>query len=197
MGCVLAGFGACLGPGKVGWRRVGGPGRRLAGRWGRVVFRPRQAGSAGRWEGGSTVVCPIAWVGTVETARWGWVRTGGRGALAARVEAGVGGGAGRSGRGALGAGDQVARFTQTVYTLWGQVASGWRRSELRVTRGTCARDARVNGVAGCAGIVGCWTPAEDAGMTETETERGQVCSGCVGGRGVVREAHHERGLRWD
>ena len=59
--------------------------------------------------------------------------------------------------------------------------------------GRCTRDAWVDGVAGCAGNVGCcWIPAEDAGMTR----RGRCArDACVNGVAGCARTDHGAGSR--
>lgn len=57
-------------------------------------------------------------------AKWGWVRTAGRARRAGGGATESEGGTGRTKRRALGIGDQAARFTQLVYSFWGQGGKG-------------------------------------------------------------------------
>ena len=99
--CRLAGLAVRRGQGKVGRRRVGVPSRRSRAGRGRATCRHCQTGSARRSQGGWTDVCSIPSAGTVETARWGWMRTAGRTRRAGGGATEAGRGSGRGGRWAL------------------------------------------------------------------------------------------------
>ena len=142
--------------GLADWRGCGTGGR-----------RPTRA--AGRGQGGWLDGCAILQAGAGEGATRDSARMAGRVVRAKGVEAGAGGGAGRTTRGALECRRSRRELTQIVYILWGQVAmgDGYRRAN-----GPRVREAGVNGVAGCAWDGGWrWIPAEDAGMTEAKKAR--------------------------